>query len=82
MTGKELYELYKGKKVNVSGDDGVICGYDDEYMIMAVSGAIYDHEPFTGWIPGWTELGGDDVIMVNKDNTLGYHYVSKESIID
>jgi len=74
MTGKELYEKYKGSKLEYDGRTGTVCGHSDYSLILAVEGKYpYD---------GWRYSAYDGVILTHLNNKNGYWYVGEEDIID
>lgn len=76
MTGKELFEKYRGMEAEESGRIGVICGYDETstLLLMAVNGDIEgnDLEPY---------INGDYTIVDCQDNKKGYWAVMGKHII-
>lgn len=67
MTIKEEYEKRAGEVVELDGFTGVICGYNDTNLIMAVTGGVSGM-----WNDGWHDILGDMIIVSNVDNELGY----------
>lgn len=80
MSGKELYELHKGKNASYYGEEGTICGYEYNLLIMSVTNPSWSGG--LSWASGWLDMDEGDVVLFNKDNALGYHYVSESDIID
>ena len=78
MTGKELFEKYKGHKANLCGAVGVICGYGthghSNQMIMNV---YPEHDR------GWPVYKGDDVaILLEKiAGTDRYYWVGEPNVL-
>jgi len=62
-----LYEKQAGKTVEVCGESGVICGYDDIDLIVALDESNVSK--------GWTQISKDDVIVTCLDHEQGYCYV-------
>ena len=67
---KEIYEKYKGMKADYFGSEGVVCGYDADDLIMAVTGGDL----------GWFNAGEGDIIDTHKNNEFGYYYITEEEI--
>lgn len=81
---KKLYEKYAGKKAKAYGSIGVICGYSDTTLIMAIE--KNDNAPNDSsdeiHIRGWLEsVDSNTTIVTNKDNKLGYWHVAATDII-
>ena len=81
MSGKELYEKYKGKKGkdSTTGTEGVIIGYVDEDEDYVIAKVTKDGE---GDLPeGWHSFSSGDILVDDKGgNKLGYIYLEEEEI--
>ena len=74
-TQAQLYAQHQGNRAASEGLVGVICGYNDYYLIMAVD------EP-SDKNCGWGYIGGSDFIdSTFPDNELGYLYVFDYEIV-
>lgn len=71
MTGKELYEKYKGCKTK---DGAIICGYGDFWVIGEVP-------PTCVSVMGWDDPLEEDIILDQPFNT-GYFLYCKEADLD
>jgi hypothetical protein len=68
---ENLYEECKGRYARFEDRAGIICGYDDKSLIIAVlSGKGWDKPPTKSV-----------VIKSYQNNARGYYFVSKASII-
>lgn len=69
----ELYEKWKGKEVSNGGLKGIVCGYSDTLLIIAL---LNDFE----FEFGWHEIDKYDHIITHQNNTLGYFCVSPKQL--
>ena len=72
---KKTYEKTAGFAAELFGDKGVICGYDSESLIMAVT----DGNRGIGWDP--KNIKTKHKIVTNKNNPMGYLFVRVTDII-
>jgi len=71
-TGKQLYDLYKGKFANIDRDTGIVCGYDAVDLVIAV----------TSGEQGW-EYGDEGVVkMTHSNNPKGYLFVTERNVLN
>lgn len=66
----ELYEKYKGKEVELCDIKGIVCGYNKQYLIIAITE--------DRWNQGWNDIQSDDTILIHKYNQLGYYYIPSD----
>ena len=68
---ENLYEEFKGKYARFEDRAGIICGYDDKSLIIAVLSGR-----------GWDKPPTKTVVLKSYlNNPKGYFFVSKASII-
>lgn len=72
---KELYKKYKGfRATDLDNITGIICGYDDQFLIMAV-----DSKHDEGWDPKYLNYKNNPFLS-HKNSPKGYWYVSEQNI--
>lgn len=76
MTGKQLYEKYKGRKAELYGHEGIVCGYDKSSLIAAVTFAGRNQSI------SWHKIDFGDKIITHTNNELGYMYVWEKDIVN
>lgn len=72
MTGEELYKKYAGYRGQYNGDKGIICGYNNNSLI------IYLDDQTRGWI-----YNDDDVrthIITHKEYRGRYYFIMASDI--
>lgn len=72
MTGKELYNEHKDKKIMLYGNYVVICGYDEDDLICAIL------KGDKNWL--YEEKYDSEVILKYKNNPLGYTYLDHKYV--
>lgn len=76
LTGRELYDKYKGQNVVFDSMEGVVCGYSTEsaQVICAIT-----YRRFNG---GWKffQRESDDIIITHRNNPEGYFYCTERRI--
>jgi hypothetical protein len=71
MSTTQLFEMYRGMFARIDDKVGVVCGYDERSLIMAVTlGKGWVKPPVSG-----------AVIKTYLNNTKGYCYVNKTHLI-
>ena len=75
-TPKELYEIHKGKKAINRSIEGIVCGYDDTNLVIAVTS---NH---AGWVNKDAEHH-KNLCIDNKyfDNPRGFIWILEEHVI-
>lgn len=75
MTGKELYEMYKGQTLYISSVEYIVCGYDqvsDEPRIIAAAQTYSEGT--------WSMLTNRDKMFTHTYSIHGYMYVNESQI--
>ena len=72
MTGKELYSLHEGKRAVLEGNEGIICGYDDDSLIMAVT---------SGYIAWFDPTEEEYISDEYKNHPKGFLFVNVYNIL-
>lgn len=78
-TMRSLYNKYRGKTAKTMGSTGIICGYDDSTLIMAVTEGVEGLFSSTQIAESGIPI---DNIKTHKNNTIGYWYCAETNILN
>lgn len=76
LTGRELYDMYKGHEASFDGLKGIVFGYNTEWgqVICAVTEKRFNN----GWL--FHQREQEDVIITHRENPQGYFYCTERRI--
>ena len=64
------FETHRGKFARKEGKVGIVCGYSEKNMIMAVTNGA-----------GWTDTKVDVTLVTYLDNKRGYCFIDENNIL-